>query len=281
MSTEFELALHPWNTGFEWVSSTTGPGQLLTQEQRNSFDEGGFVTLRSVLPPGLVEQVRNGTDVADASFRAELGAGGGRAGISELGAITFSAHLVARSDLLKALSKHPVFVSLVLDLIGPDVNLYWDQAVYKMPEKPRRFPWHQDNGYTFVEPQQYLTCWVPLVEATLDNGCPRVAPGLHRMGTLRHVWVDPLGWQCFNDPPVRPIAATAAPGDVIVFSSLTPHLTGPNLTSDARKAYILQYAPAGAKALRGDPAKGGPTDRLSCDNEDYQYPVTRAGRSVG
>ena len=37
-----------------------------------------------------------------------------------------------------------------------------------------------------------------------------------------------------------------AAGSVAVFSSLTPHRTGPNLTSDTRKAYILQYAPDGA-----------------------------------
>ena len=32
----------------------------------------------------------------------------------------------------------------------------------------------------------------------------------------------------------------------MVFSSLTPHLTGPNTTDAVRKAYILQYAPTGA-----------------------------------
>jgi len=31
--------------------------------------------------------------------------------------------------------------------------LYHDQAVYKENEKPRRFPWHQDNGYTYVSPE--------------------------------------------------------------------------------------------------------------------------------
>jgi len=32
----------------------------------------------------------------------------------------------------------------------------------------------------------------------------------------------------------------------VLFSSLTPHRTGPNLTESCRKAYILQYAPEGA-----------------------------------
>ena len=41
------------------------------------------------------------------------------------------------------------------------------------------FPWHQDNGYAFLEPQQYLTCWIALTDATRENGCPWVVPGLH------------------------------------------------------------------------------------------------------
>jgi ectoine hydroxylase-related dioxygenase (phytanoyl-CoA dioxygenase family) len=37
-----------------------------------------------------------------------------------------------------------------------------------------------------------------------------------------------------------------AAGSIAVFSSLTPHRTGPNVTDQIRKAYILQYAPDGA-----------------------------------
>jgi hypothetical protein len=63
-----------------------------------------------------------------------------------------------------------------------------------------------------------------------------------------------------------------------VFSSLTPHLTGPNTTGAVRKAYILQYAPAGAEVLRGDPAIGPPTAREPADAPDRQYPVLRGGQ---
>jgi ectoine hydroxylase-related dioxygenase (phytanoyl-CoA dioxygenase family) len=151
--------------------------------------------------------------------------------------------------------------------------------VYKKPEKPRRFPWHQDNGYTFVEPQQYLTCWVALTDATTDNGCPWVAPGVHTGGTLAHDYVEPLGYECFDEPPA-PHAAVAAPvrkGGIVVFSSLTPHLTGPNTTDETRKAYIVQYARTGSRVLRGDPAKGPPTHTERCDDRARQFPILRDG----
>ena len=37
----------------------------------------------------------------------------------------------------------------------------------------------QDNGYTFIEPLQYLTCWVALNDATPENGCPCTCAPLH------------------------------------------------------------------------------------------------------
>ncbi len=198
--------------------------------------------------------------------------------IAESGAITFTAHLVGRSAELAAFSRHPNLVGICLDLIGPDVHLYWDQAVYKKPEKPRRFPWHQDNGYAYVEPQQYLTCWIPLTDATLGNGCPQVARGLHRHGTLLHRYVDPLGYECFSEPPAEIVVAEAPVGSAVVFSSLTPHLTGPNTTGEVRKAYILQYTPGGAEKLQGDPTAGPAITREVQDDATRQFAVARDGK---
>ena len=96
----------------------------------------------------------------------------GRFSITETGALTIAIHAVTRSEAAGAVSRHPAILDLCADLVGPDVRLYWDQAVYKKTEKPRRVPWHQDNGYTYVEPQAYLTVWLALTDATLDNGCP-------------------------------------------------------------------------------------------------------------
>ena len=78
----------------------------------------------------------------------------------------------------------PLLAGLGRDLVGPDVRLYWEQAVYKQPHSSEPVLWHQDNGYTFVEPQAYLTCWIALTDATPDNGCVVVMPGAHRGGTL-------------------------------------------------------------------------------------------------
>ena len=269
-------APHPWNDGFRWEDRVGAP-TTLTAAQVRQFDAEGYVVVPDLVDDATLTGVRAETDRFEAEADAFLQrVDGGRVAIAETGAITFSVHLAARSDGLRALTRHPSILGVCADLVGPDVNLYWDQAVYKKPEKPRRFPWHQDNGYAFVEPQQYLTIWLALTDATVDNGCPWVVPGLHRGGTLQHTYVDPLGFECLSEPEGA-VAAEVAAGGAVVFSSLTPHLTGPNTTDAVRKAYILQYAPAGAEVLRGDPGAGPPERREPADDPDRQYPVLRGG----
>ncbi|HEY8526466.1 MAG TPA: phytanoyl-CoA dioxygenase family protein [Acidimicrobiales bacterium] len=272
-------APHPWNEQFTWVDRT-GPFRVLTPEQVAHYEEHGYVVVPDLVPLDLLAAARDEIDRFEAETDAYLrSVEGGRKSIAETGAITFSVHLVAKSAILRDLVRHPTLAGVAGDLLGPDVRLYWDQAVYKKPEKPRRFPWHQDNGYAYVEPQQYLTIWLALTDATVDNGCPQVVPGLHRRGTIRHHFVDPLGWECFAEPPegAEAVAAPVPAGGAVVFSSLTPHLTGPNLTDAVRKAYIVQYAPDGAVRLKGDPDAGPPIERVPCDHPERQFPVLVGG----
>ncbi len=195
---------------------------------------------------------------------------GGQHRLTTAGTITFTAHIVKRSDVLKTFAAHPAIKDICHDLIGDDVRLYWDQSVYKKTGKPQEFPWHQDNGYTYNEPQQYLTIWIPLVDVEEDNGCPWIAPRIHRLGTLEH-WLTPIGLKCLEEAPDA-VAIPARAGDAIVVSSLAPHRTGPNLkTNSVRKAYILQYAPDGAIAY---PAGGG---AIVQDDPDRQFKILEHG----
>jgi hypothetical protein len=58
-----------------------------------------------------------------------------------------------------------------------------------------------------------------------------------------------------------------------VFSSLTPHRTGPNTTRGVRKSYVLQYAADGAEMLRDG------AEPVRCDAPDRQFFVLEGGTS--
>jgi hypothetical protein len=80
------------------------------------------------------------------------------------------------------------------------------------------------------------------------------------------------GWQCLDADPPDAMAVEAPAGSIVVFSSLTPHKTGPNLTNDVRKAYIVQFAPEGAVAWRA--GSEGPTPQRDAE---HQFAILRGG----
>jgi len=275
-----QLRLHPLNRAFRW-EDRTGPFRRLTADQVAQFDRDGFVVLERALDERTLAALLDAIDPFEAEMEELLRqAEDGKIFIARAEEITFTVHLVTRSDVVRDFGGSPLFADLCHDLVGPDVRFYWDQAVYKKPETDAPFPWHQDNGYAFVEPQQYLTCWIALTDATLDNGCPWIVPGLHRRGTLEHRLTD-IGLVCFDDPPdalAGSVPVEVPAGSVVVFSSLTPHCTGPNRTDEVRKAYITQYASTGAEVVTdvGD----GRLVRTPADDPVRQFPVLVGGERV-
>lgn len=265
--------LHPFNRDFSW-SNHTGPFETLSNAQVKSFDQEGFFLFKNAFTEDEISRLAEAIDPFEAQTEEFLRTReNGEYFISKADAITFVPHLVNRSPVIKSFAKHKVLASIAKDLLGNNTRLYWDQSVYKKPENPKPFPFHQDNGYTFINPQVYLTCWIPLVDVDENNGCPWVVPGMHRMGTLAHKTTK-LGYELFPAHDQQ-ISVPAKAGDIVVFSSLTPHKTGPNLSANTRKAYILQYAPDGIRRIQDEQDKG----TLQMDSE-RQFFVVKNGKLI-
>ncbi len=270
-----ETDLHSLNRGFEW-RPIVGPFRRITDDQARSFNEKGFFVLEDAFDPETIARLITEIDPHEARIEEFVRAQPGkRLLISEADGISFTIHLVRHSQFLREFSASQVFADLCHDLIGPDVRLYWDQAVYKKPEYPKHFPWHQDNGYTFIEPQAYLTCWIALTDATIENGCPWIIPGGHLHGTLKHR-ASEAGYVCREEDGPEATAVPIRAGGIVVFSSLTPHRTGPNVTKEVRKTYILQYAPEGAQIAPTTPS----SKSTLCDAPDRQFLILKNGARV-
>ena len=269
---------HPWNKSFVWQNHTATSGEL-TQTQIDQFDNDGYVIVNDIFTSDELKELVVITVEAQADAVAYLASQPNeRIAISEIGAITFAAQIASRKPEIGKFVKNTKIMGACRDLIGPDVRMYHDQAVYKQIEKPRRFPWHQDNGYLFVEPQHYLTCWIALNDVTIENGCPQIISGLHKHGTLSHYFVPTLGYECFENPPSTPVVAEIKAGGAVFFSSLTPHLTGPNSSNSVRKAYIVQYARHDAVVLEGNSADGAPTGSHAIASEPRGIAVLESGQ---
>ncbi|HEY0867189.1 MAG TPA: phytanoyl-CoA dioxygenase family protein, partial [Fimbriimonas sp.] len=142
------------------------------------------------------------------------------------------------------------------------------QTVFKHPEGEKEFPWHQDDGYTPVTPSPYLTLWMAINDATVENGCVSVLPGSHRNGLVEHR-PSPIGLVCrSNDDPDQGIQVPIEAGSIIAFWSLTMHKSGPNRSNGIRKAYVIQYSKSPLRYAES----GEPVQDL--------IPVARDGRDV-
>ena len=127
---------HPWNRAFSWALPPVAP-QNISGADRDAFDRDGYLVVPDMLDQATVEGLRAELDGLEAEMDELLTSqADGRIYIAEAGAITFTVHAVLRSAAARALAKDRALVGLCHDLLGPDVNLYWDQAVYKKPEKP-------------------------------------------------------------------------------------------------------------------------------------------------
>jgi ectoine hydroxylase-related dioxygenase (phytanoyl-CoA dioxygenase family) len=273
-----DRAPHPWSRDFAW-SDHTGPLGFVTAQQAAEFDELGYFVVEDAFDATTLERLDAELVPGDEQVKQFLAsAPDGRFSVAGLDTQTVAPHAVTRSDFARQFCASPVLTSLARDLVGPDVRLYWDQSVYKQPNSAEPVLWHQDNGYTYTEPQAYLTCWVAITDATPENGCVAVMPRVHREGTLAH-HSTPIGEECWGDWSTATEVPVRA-GSIVVFSSLTPHATKPNTTNEVRKAYIVQYAPDGAVTLHGDRLVGTPERRELLGDDQRRYWVMRNGERV-
>ena len=109
------------------------------------------------------------------------------------------AHHQAFNDLIF----HPRILDAVETLIGPNIQLHHTKLNLKPPASGQaRFEWHQD--YPFFPHTNYdlVAVAVHIDEATEENGCLRVIPGIHKLG--------PAGCTCSR--PTARSRASCGPG---------------------------------------------------------------------
>ncbi len=110
--------------------------------------------------------------------------------------------------------------------------------------------WHQDASVTWEEADrsEIITCWIPLVDATKENGCMRIIPGCQDKGDLPHITgatIDPEAM-----PKTIPLAAEIKRGGAILMSKYTPHCSTPNLSDGIRWSLDLRYQKTGTPTGR-------------------------------
>jgi len=214
------------------------------QEQLEQFEGLGWFLAPDVFTVAECDRIVGQLEAAP--FELPLGAPAD-------GQLSYRPMLHLASEELRSVATDQRWAGIVPPVVGPSARLYWEQGVAKPPGARTELPWHQDNGYTPLVPEEYLTCWVALDDADESNGCLWLMPGSHRSGTRRHYDGGSGPFRVGYDGDEQGVAAPVAKGSVLVFSSLLLHRSGPNSTERSRRAWIIQYCPAHARsALSGN-----------------------------
>jgi len=157
------------------------------------------------------------------------------------GGMIFDSTVFRRSEAVR----EAISMQKIIDLMGPitggDVWVRWDQAVSKHPGAGD-FQWHQDNAYNGL-PVEHYQLWIALTPSRNANGTLWLAPGSHKRGLLPHARVEGRRQLAVRAPIGETVCVDANVGDVVLFSSLMLHRTGPNHTDSTRVAYVVEYMP--------------------------------------
>lgn len=156
---------------------------------------------------------------------------------------------------------NPRLLDLVERVIGPEIfSCPVQHTRMKLPKRAvadpgngliGKIPWHQDNGVLMPEADEssILTVWMPVTEATIENGCMQVIPRSHSLGTLFDHCPGGPGGLAIPDsvlPPGDPVALPMKPGSVLLMTQSTVHSSLDNVTPDqVRISFDLRYQPIG------------------------------------
>ena len=131
-------------------------------------------------------------------------------------------------------------------LLGPSATVGGDHAINKPPRQGAETPWHQDEAYgdpAFT--YRSLSIWIPLQEATVDNGCMHFIPGSHRGEVLPHrqiggdTRVHGLEALPGTVDSSRAVACPLPPGGATIHDNRTVHYASANQSDGYRRAYII------------------------------------------
>jgi ectoine hydroxylase-related dioxygenase (phytanoyl-CoA dioxygenase family) len=160
--------------------------------------------------------------------------------------------IIDLSPSMKALTRDPRILKAASAALGEPVLLFKDKAIMK-PPGAYGYGVHQDytNWQELPVPAESLLSVLVAIDAgTAENGGLQVYPGLHH----HHLRAPEKPSDIFNpnagltDPSalegIDPVLVQAQPGDLVLFSSLAPHFSGPNRSQGKRRSLFLSYSAA-------------------------------------
>ena len=129
-------------------------------------------------------------------------------------------------------------------LLGDDLEIDFDMLINKPPFSNAITPWHQDCAYWIDMPdKRAISAWMPLDEATLDNGCMWYVPSSHLKPIRKHSSTAKNGALVCEGSENEAVYVELQPGSVVLHHGATVHYSRGNITGSHRRAMIVNLRP--------------------------------------
>lgn len=222
----------------EWVSR-----KVLTDDQKRLFREQGYLSPLRAIDPEAAGVLRGKLE----AYEADIGA-------SALNTLHMKSHLYF--SWLWELSRNPAITGPLENLIGPDILVWASRLWIKEPHDGKFVTWHQDMAYFGLEPQELLSVWIALTDATPANGSMRFVPGSHVV-PLSHIEThDPdnllsRGQVVPDADESKAVDLVLRAGEFSIHHGNLLHGSEPNESDERRIGFSLMVMPAHCKSTIG------------------------------
>lgn len=218
----------------------------------DGYRERGFVRIPAVIDADEVEELASECDrlaelpgVLDPNnLRTRVTASAPRAverTVDRIDPVTDLSPLIARLTADERITR-PVTAA-----VGETAVLFKDKVILKPPGADG-YAMHQDAAY-WVErqpPAKGVVAMLAVDASGPENGALELVPGMQQR------LLTPEGEPTDLDPAELPPPVTVPldPGDLVIFSLLTPHRSGSNRSTSSRRALFFTFFPASAEMDR-------------------------------
>jgi len=146
--------------------------KALTQEQIELYRDNGYLA-----PLDGIDSITSSDMLADLdAFEEAQGMSAGN--------LNMKGHLCFRRSY--DITFDDRILDVVEDLIGPNILAFASRFWIKKARDGNYVTWHQDSAYFGLAPNDLVTVWLALTDATPDMGCMKVIPGSHVGKTYTH-----------------------------------------------------------------------------------------------
>lgn len=169
-----------------------------------------------------------------------------------------------KTEGMFAILTQPALLDIVESVIGCEILAHPQFNLRaKLPNQDATVvPWHQDLGYLQPDAEEtfMVNFWIPLVDATPENGCMEVIAGSHRAALIGHEHglgpgANFKGIVDQHLPPGEQVSCPVKVGGVLLIQHKTIHRSIPNHSDHIRWSLDLRYSdpaqPSGRDGVPG------------------------------